>query len=68
MFKINKKIIFVAFAFCLFFLGLGINDITHIYRDNHRLTFNDFSILIPYIISGSIFFYTLYIKKDDKAT
>jgi len=64
MFNINKKIIFVAFVVCLFFLGLGINDIIHIYRNNHRLTFSDFSTLIPYIISGGIFFYVLYIKKD----
>ncbi|VTR28035.1 Uncharacterised protein [Sphingobacterium thalpophilum] len=64
MFKINKKVIFIAFVVCLFFLGLGVNDITRIYRDTNQLKFADFSPLIPYIISGSIFFYILYIKKD----
>jgi len=68
MFKINKKVIFIAFVVCLFFLGLGVNDITHIYRDTHQLKFADLSPLIPYVISGSIFFYIFYIKKDRTTT
>ena len=64
MFKISKKIIFIAFVICLFCIGLGINDVIEDYRKSHNFLVKDLFIFIPYIISGGIFFYILYIKKE----
>lgn len=66
MFNINKKILFIAFVISLFCIGLGISDIINSYRETNSFDYKELFIFIPYIISGSIFFYILYIKKENK--
>lgn len=64
MIQLNKKVVLILLVITLFFIGIHISDMVKVYNTVQTLSFKDFSPLIPLIITGGIFFYQLYIKKD----
>lgn len=64
MIQLNKKVVLILLVITLFFIGIHISDMVKVYNTVQTLSFKDFSPLIPLIITGGIFLYQLYIKKD----
>jgi hypothetical protein len=66
MIKINIKIQFALLVICLFFLGIGINEI-FVEGIKSGIDFiKQISPLIPFFASGFIFLNNIYLKKTDK--
>ncbi|MBP4138732.1 hypothetical protein [Flavobacterium geliluteum] len=63
MIKINLKIQFLLFVLCLFFIGLGINNIlTEGFKSGVHL-FYQVSPVMPFVFSAILFGANIYSKK-----
>lgn len=66
MIKINLKIQFLLFVVCLFFIGLGINDILTEGLKSGVNLFYQISPVMPFVFSAFIFGNNIYSKKASK--
>jgi len=55
----------MAFVVSLFCIGLGVSDLIKSNNETQLFVTKDLFMFIPYVISGGIFFYILYIKKEN---
>ncbi|PJJ07107.1 hypothetical protein CLU83_0252 [Flavobacterium sp. 1] len=66
MIKINYKIQFILFVICLFFIGLGIFDLSDEGLKTGIDLFWQISHFIPFIMGTIIFGVNLYSKRIEK--
>lgn len=66
MIKINYKIQFVLFVLCLFFIGLGIFDVSDEGLRTGTALFWQISHFVPFVMGAIIFGTNLYSKRIEK--
>ncbi len=60
----NRKILFIALITCIICIGIGIIDLIYSYNETQQFKFRDLIKFIPFFSSGGIFYYILFIQKE----